>query len=224
MSNLTIGYLPKADESKISTIPVTEGQIIYSENSGVQFVDYENTRHVYGNVITGVYSDNSYVDFTVLEVSSNILDYINTNGLVTDGQLVKCKNGIYRYRKINNTLYLTNVDKSHSHAHTGIAFVINTSNAQANIDALVSISSSTGDSSKLFFIKIINGAIDLASCKDLDGELDTENFPITVTNTDGLFEFATSYDATLQLISYSANVSNTESFCVSSSFNESDSE
>ena len=49
--NITFGHIEKNAEAKISTTAVANGQIIFSEKSGHQFIDYADKRHTYGSVL-----------------------------------------------------------------------------------------------------------------------------------------------------------------------------
>lgn len=106
MSNaLKIGHLGKADAAKINDVPVVEGQVIFSEGHAVQFIDFANQRHVYGDIISGVFND-SYVDFNGNMSWSGILNAIKNNGNVKDGQKVNIANTIMTYRKIDDKNFI----------------------------------------------------------------------------------------------------------------------
>ena len=47
MSNFVPGHLDKNSEAKINNVNVVNGQVIYSEKSGMQFIDYADKRHTY---------------------------------------------------------------------------------------------------------------------------------------------------------------------------------
>ena len=64
MSEFRPGHLSTSDESKIDNLKVVNGRTIYSEKSGLQFVDYADKRHTYGPILTCIFNDTGYVDFT----------------------------------------------------------------------------------------------------------------------------------------------------------------
>lgn len=86
MGNLNIGHLKTADSAKISTIPVKEGNVIYSEGPGMQFVDFNSKRHAYGSVLSGVYNGSTYVDFNDATIAEIFTALLNNN--TQSGQIV----------------------------------------------------------------------------------------------------------------------------------------
>lgn len=211
MSDFRPGHLNKESESKISSISVAEGQIIYSEKSGMQFIDYADSRHTYGSVLAGVYNDTGFVDFTTSTLNDS-LQAIKNNGFVIDGQIVKVGNVIYKYRKIGDNNFIIKVDESNvdiEQSKTGFVVYLPgfTSGDLVSINFLVSISNET-NANKVFLVKVIDNTIDMTLCKDLDGEFDSNTFDLTVAhNGSGLFTISANIASTLKVISYSVSSS-----------------
>lgn len=207
---LKIGHLSIADESKIANVPVTNAQIIHSEKSGMQFVDYNNKRHTQGSVISGIYNDSTkYTDFATSTVD-NVLTTIKANGFIVDGQLIKVGDSIYKYRKIGGKNFLTKLDEygiDVSASKVGFAIYLPnyTSGDTVDVDIVVSIYNSTHNN-KLFLVKIVNGAIDLNSCEDLDGEFDSSLFDLNIVHNSsvpGLFTIGAKIASKINIVSYS---------------------
>lgn len=224
MSNLLkIGHLAQSQESLISSIPVKEAQVVYSENSGMQFIDYANKRHTYGSVLSGIYND-TFVDFGSIGVDA-ILTAIKTNGLVNNGQLIKSGNKAYQYRKINSNNFIAKlddcgIDMQASKAGYAIYIPGFVSGDYIDIDLLISVYNETqGD--KLFFVKVENNVVDLTACEDMDGTFDSSTFPITIShNGSGLFTISVSTASIVKVVSYtvsSTGSSSNEAFYIASS-------
>ena len=127
MSNeVKIGHLGKADAAKINNVPVVEGQVIFSEGHFAQFADFAGKRHVYGDIISGVYND-KYIDFNGDITWDEILNAIIVNGNVNDGQKLKILNNIMTYRKIgqNNFISVEGINPG------AVPFIINYGNANS---------------------------------------------------------------------------------------------
>ena len=216
MSKLTdysvvIGHLDKNSEAKISDVTVANGQIIHSEKSGMQFIDFADKRHTYGSVLTGVYNDSGYIDFTTSTLSGS-LNAIKTNGFIVDGQIVKVDNSIYKYRKIGDNNLLVKLDESNVEVEQSkVGFVVHVpgfvEGDLVNIDFLVSLSNDT-NSNKLFLVKVINNVIDLTACQDFDGTFNSNTFDLIIAhNGSGLFTISATVASTLKVVSYSVTSS-----------------
>ena len=212
MSNFVPGHLDKDSESKINDLEIKTGQMIYSEKSGLQFVDYKDKRHTYGPVLAGIYNEGSgYVDFTVSTLNDS-LNAIKNNGLVIDGQIVKVGNLIYKYRKIGNNHFITKIEESsvdieESKVGFMVYFPEFAEEDSIDIDMLVSVYNEA-NSNKIFLIKIVDNNIDLASCQDLDGAFDSSTFDLSVVhNGSGLFTVSATIASTLKVISFSVSSS-----------------
>ena len=213
MSNIVFvpGHLDKNSESKINATQVVNGQVIYSEKSGHQFIDYADKRHTYGSVLSGVYNDTGYKDFTTSTLSGS-LEAIKSNGFVADGQIIKVDNSIYKYRKIGDNNLIIKVDESNVHVEQSkVGFVVYipgfVTGDLVNIDFLVSISNET-NTNKLFLVKVVNNEVDLTTCQDLDGTFDSSTFDLTVAhNGSGIFKISANIASTLKVVSYSVSSS-----------------
>lgn len=205
------GHLDKNSEGKINTTAVVNGQVIYSEKSGHQFIDYADKRHTYGSVLAGVYNDTGYVDFTTSTIKDS-LAAIKTNGFVVDGQMVKLANSVYKYRKIGDNHLVVKVDESSVDVDVStVGFVVYlpefATGDLVSIDFLVSVSNDT-NANKLFFVKVVDNAINLAACKDFDGQFDSSTFDLTVAhNGNGIFTISANIASALKVISYSVTSS-----------------
>ena len=205
-NKLKIGHLSKTDESKIATVPVTEGQVIYSENSGMQFVDYANNRHTQGHVISGIYNSGVFTDFADSDLDT-VLSLIKTNGFINDGQIIRIGNAIYKYRKVGDNNFITRIDHFGIEVPEGeVGFAINvpgfSDGDTVNISLLVSVSNETnGD--KLFLVNVVNNEIDFTQCEDMDGAFDSATFDITLAhNGNGLFTISANIESKLKVVSY----------------------
>ena len=216
MSKLTdysvvIGHLDKNSEDKISDVTVANGQIIHSEKSGMQFIDFADKRHTYGSVLTGIYNDSGYIDFATSTLSGS-LNAIKTNGFIVDGQIVKVDDSIYKYRKIGDNNLLVKLDESNVEVEQSkVGFVVHVpgfvEGDLVNIDFLVSLSNDT-NSNKLFLVKVINNVIDLTSCQDFDGTFNSNTFDLIIAhNGSGLFTISATVASTLKVVSYSVTSS-----------------
>ena len=205
------GHLDKNSEAKINNTAVANGQVIYSEKSGHQFIDYAGKRHTYGSVLAGVYNDTGYVDFTTSTISDS-LDAIKTNSFVVDGQMVKIANSVYKYRKIGDNHLIVKVDESNVDVDAStVGFVVYlpefATGDLVSIDFLVSVSNDS-NANKLFFVKVVDNEIDLTACKDFDGQFDSSTFDLTVAhNGNGIFTISANIASTLKVVSYSVTSS-----------------
>lgn len=215
--DLKYGYLKESDAGLIDSIDITNGQVINSEKHGIQFIDFNNKRHSYsyGTVLSGMYSDtDGYVDFNEFPVAY-IINAIKIDPSISikDGQIIKCENTLYQYRKIENKNFIIKMNDDYidtiiSRISYAIYLPEYNSGDEVNIDILLTISNSThGD--KLFLIKIINNTIDLTRCEDMDGTFDSSTFDISVTHdtTNKLFAISTDIESKLKVISYSVSSS-----------------
>lgn len=196
-NNIKIGHLKKADASKIDTVPVTEGQVIYSEEHAVQFVDYDNKRHIYGDIISGVFTD-KYVDFNSDITWEDTLSAIKTSG-VKDGQKVRIANNMMVFRKINNYNFLT-IEKINPGT---VPFIINYGGTY-NISHQTTVLFMDIILKQLYILTIdvaSNGTIQV-HCEDLNGVISDMSTIATVTLT-GSF---------LQIVPYGTHVFDVISF------------
>ena len=210
--DLKYGYLKEADASLIDSVEVKNGQVIHSEDHGVQFIDYENKRHVHGSVLPGVYNDDGYIDFSEM-YPSDILDAITENGFIKDGQVIKTNETIYQYRKIENKNLIVKMNEDYiTTEKSQISYVIYlpeyADGNLVNIDVLVSIDNTT-NGKKLFLVKIVDNVLDLTACEDMDGTFDSTTFDISVAHdtTNKLFTISTNIASKLKVISYSVSSS-----------------
>ena len=205
------GHLDKNSESKINDAAVVNGQVIYSEKSGLQFIDYADTRHTYGAVLTGVFNGTSFVDFAVSTLDAAV-QAIKSNGFVCDGQIIKVGNLIYKYRKIGENNFIIKMDESGVDIEQSkVGFVVYLPEFETedlvSINFLISLSNET-NANKLFLVKVVDNVIDLASCRDLDGTFDSNTFDLTLAhNGSGLFTLSANIASTLRVVSYSLSSS-----------------
>lgn len=205
------GHLDKNSESKINSTAVNNGQVIYSEKSGHQFIDYAGKRHTYGSVLAGVYNDAGYVDFTTSTINDS-LAAIKSNGFVADGQIIKIANSVYKYRKIGDNNFVVKLDESNVEVDAStVGFVVYlpefATGDLVSIDFLVSITNDT-NANKLFLVKVVDNEIDLNACRDLDGQFDSSTFDLTVAhNGSGIFTISANIASTLKVVSYSVTSS-----------------
>lgn len=210
MSEFKPGHLRVSDEAKIGNLKVVNGRTIYSEKSGLQFVDYADKRHTYGPILTCIYNDTGYVDFTTSTLDES-LEAIKSNGFVVDGQIIKV-DGLYRYRKIGDNNLIIKIDESNVDIdESKIGFVIHlpefVTGDKVNIDLLLSVYNET-NGTKIFLVKIVDGVIDLTQCRDLDGAFDSNTFDLSVSdNGSGMFTIAANIASSLKVVSYSVSSS-----------------
>ena len=210
MSEFKPGHLGTSDESKIGNLKVVNGRTIYSEKSGLQFVDYANKRHTYGPILTCIFNDIGYVDFTTSTINDS-LTAIKANGLVVDGQIIKV-DGLYKYRKIGDNNLIVKIDESNvDMQESKVGFVIYIPDYAdgdlVNIDLLLSVYNET-NGIKLFLVKVVNNEIDLTQCKDMDGVFDSSTFSLSIThNGSGLFTISANIASSLKVVSYSVSSS-----------------
>ena len=210
MADLKLGHLAKDQASLISSIPVKDGQVIYSEGHNMQFVDYLNKRHTYGSVISGIYNDSGYVDFNGLDLPS-ILTTIKLNGNMNDGQLITADNSIYIYKNINDKNLLIKINDTENLVNANdIGYAIHlseyTDGDSVDMDVLISIYNEVhGD--RLFLIKVEDSTINYAKCEDLNGVFDQANLDLLLTNVNGLFTFTLTQNSKFKVVSYSISSS-----------------
>lgn len=204
MPDLKMGYLGDEQEYLLSKIPVEDGQVIYSEDSGSQFVDYTNKRYVYGSVISSLYNDN-YINLKDISIS-DVVNIIKANGTLKDGQIIRVGNSVYMYRNILGKTFIVKVnDADNTVEENAVGYVINIPDYVVgdlvNIDLVVSITSEEYGK-KLFLLKVVNNALDLTACKDLDGTFDSATLGLNITHQNGLFMVVPTIDSSLKVISY----------------------
>lgn len=201
-----LGHLSKEQASLIATIPVVKGQVIYSEKHNAVFADYEGKRHVYSSVLSGIFNESGYVDFTTSELST-VLDCIKQDNTVSDGQLINSNNSVYMHKKINDNDFLIKIDDTETLVKANkVGYIIHLPEYKdgdsVNIDLLISISNSVnGD--KLFLIKIENNMINYNACEDMDGTFNQNNLNLQLSNTNGLFAFSLTVESKIKIVSYS---------------------
>lgn len=207
----TPGHLTAESASKINNVAVKTGTVIYSEKDSLQFVDYADKRHTYGSVLSGVYNDTAFVDFTISTLD-NSLEAIKSNGFVVDGQIIKVGNLIYKYRKIGNNNFIIKIDESNVDIEESKAgFIVYVpefaSGDLVDINFLLSVSNES-NVNKVFLVKVVGNAIDLTLCQDLDGVFNSNTFDLDIThNGSGVFVVSASTACTLKVISYSVSSS-----------------
>ena len=209
MSDFTFtpGHIAANYANKINNVAVTNGNCIYSEKHGLQFVDYADKRHTYGSVLSGVYNNTAFVDFTTSTLADS-LEAIKSNGFVVDGQIIKVGNSIYKYRKIGINNFIIKLDESSidvEELKTG--FVVNLSEFAtgdlADINFLVSVSTEA-NANKVYLLKVVKNKLDTTLCQDLDGVFDPDAFELDVIhNGAGLYSVTAKSECTLRVISYS---------------------
>lgn len=210
MSEFKPGHLSTSDESKIGNLKVVNGRTIYSEKSGLQFVDYADKRHTYGPILTCIFNDTGYVDFTQSTLNDS-LAAIKANGFVVDGQIIKV-DGLYKYRKIGDNNLITKIDESNVDIdESKVGFVIYLSEYETddlvNMDLLLSVYNET-NGIKLFLVKIIDNEIDMTKCQDMDGTFNPDTFSLSIAhNGSGLFTLTANTASSLKVVSYSVSSS-----------------
>ena len=210
---LKIGYLKSSDESLISSVSIKTGQIIYSEEPGVQFVDFEGTRHTYGSVLSGLFVGNEYKDFSTLELN-DIIDVIKENNeIIKNGQLIKIGKSIYMYKKVNDNNFIVQLNETSNKLSSAnqVGYAIHLPaylpGDMVNMSLLMSVSSNSLGN-KIFLVQITDNVIDLANTQDLDGVFDASTLGVTITNHNGLFVIASSVsNIVLKVVSYSVTSS-----------------
>lgn len=214
--NFTPGHLDKNSEAKINTVEITNGNMIFSEKSGLQFIDYADKRHTYGSVLSGVYNATGFVDFATSTLHEAV-DAISKNGLVPNGQIIKVGNTIYRYRYFESldADIITTIDDDYISVNEDkIGYLIHLPEYEEgdmiNIDLLVSVTNEE-HGHKMYLIKVVNNEIDYASCKDLDGSTITEDsLDLYMALEENLFCFALVYESSFKVISYSLTSSGSD--------------
>lgn len=201
-----IGHLSKEQASVLPVIPIDNGQVIYNEKDGMQFVDYVNKRHAYGSIVSGIFNGSSYIDFTTSDLAT-VIGAIKTNANVTDGQLINVNDSIYMYKKINDKNFIVKVNDTQNlvSANTlGYAIYLPEykSGDRVNIDLLISISNDVYKE-KVFLVKVENNSINFDSCLDLEGSFNPGSLAITLVNDNGLFGFTSTLNSRIRVISYS---------------------
>lgn len=217
--NVKIGHLAGEDESKIATLPVANGQVVYSEKSGLQFIDYADSRHTLGPVLTGIYNGTTFVDFSTM-TPDVVLTTLQGIGIqIADGQVLKINGNIYRYRFIGGVHFIAKTEKSEiAGNNTSNGFVIFApGSADITMDMLVNQISSTGNN--LLLMKVKNGSVDSVNkFSTADTDVATS---ISITHVGGgLYIVRDSSASAFDVLSYSTIPSvYTESFCAVCSSN-----
>lgn len=211
MGLLKIGHLLKNDESKISSVSVNEGQVIFSEKSGMQFVDYGSKRHTIGSVLSGIYNNSSLLEFSTDKIT-DCLSVLAVNE-IPDGQLVSFKGVVYQYRIIDKYRLLTKINKTSTEVNTGdtgyvIYFPNYNSSDSVTIDLLISINNSTnGD--KTFLLRIENDTLVTASCNDIDGDFNLDTCSVVINKGGPMYRIGASEKSIIKIISYSVTINGT---------------
>ena len=200
MSNMPkIGHLGKADAAKINNVPVVEGQVIFSEEHAVQFVDYANKRHIYGDIISGVYND-EYIDFNSDITWDNILSAIKSNGNVKDNQKLKIANTIMTYRKIGQYNFISVEDINPG----AVPFIISYGGSY-NISHQTTILLMDNIIKQLYILTVdvaSNGTIQV-KCENLDGVVSDLSTVATVTLTGYILQIKPAGTHVFDVISFS---------------------
>ena len=201
MSNkLKIGHLGKADAAKISTVPVVEGQVIFSEGHNVQFADFDGKRHAYGDIISGVYND-SYIDFNDGYITwDDTLNAIKTNGNVKDGQKLKIANTIMVYRKIGQYNFISLDD-----INPGSVPYIISYGGSYNIAHKTTVLFMDNINKQLYILTInvaSNGTIQI-SCEDLNGTVTDLSSLVAVTLTGYILQIKPQNSHVFDIVSFS---------------------
>lgn len=200
------------DDNKINNVGVTNGQVIYAEESGLQFIDYADKRHTYGPVLTGIYdTSNGFVNFSTTTLD-NTLEVIKNNGLVVDGQILKIGDSFYKYRQITNNKdsLIVQIDDSQINIEDErIGYVLylpdHVQGDIVNANLLISIHN-TEIGNKLLLVKIINNSVDVSQSRDLDGKFDYASSGINIEyDPSGLFLITVAGSSTFKMVSYSVN-------------------
>lgn len=180
MSNLQIGHLKTADASKISSKPVAEGKVIYSEGPAMQFVDFAGKRHSYGSVLSGIYDniEKKYIDFSTAD-EPTILKALYNNG-VPSGQLLIIGVKQANYQKIQGFGYLKYIDDN---LNSKYFISCNTTITSSDKLYFVIFGAVGSTSSNLYYITVTGSAI--TSAVDLDGNDVSSIF--TISSTKDLF-------------------------------------
>lgn len=211
--NFVPGYLDQNSESKIGSTSVVNGQVIYSEKSGLQFIDYADKRHTYGSVLTGIYNTTGFVNFATATLDE-ALAAIKANGMVVDGQNLKIGDTIYKYRCItdNKESLIVRIDESHADIEEEqIGYVLylpeHAEGDLVDVDLLMSVTNEEFGT-KLMLVKIIDNSVNSASCKDLDGTFDYGESGIYIEyDPSGLFLITVAAGSTFKVISYTVKSS-----------------
>ena len=205
MSELKIGHLGQSKESLVANIPIEEGTIIYSEKSGMQFVDYAGKRHTYGSIISGIYNEDEFVDFSTSDFDT-IISAIKENGFIVDGQIIKVGNTVYQYRNVKGKNLIIKMNETGiimDKFKIGYAVYLPdyTDGDSVDIDFLIAISNNVYGN-KLFYVKVVDNKLSIADCDDMDGTFNPDEFDISIIhNGNGLFTLSTTITSTMNIIS-----------------------
>lgn len=202
---LKIGHLSADQEALIGQVPVNEGQIIYSEKSSMQFVDYADKRHTHGSILSGIYHDSKFVDFQTVKIDE-VLSAIKANGFVVDGQIIKVGNTVYQYRNVKgkNIIIKTNETSIVTNKHK-VCYAVYlpdyVEGDSVSIDFLISIENNIyGD--KIYYVKVQDNKLDISQCDDMDETFNPDEFGISIIhNGDGLFALSTIVSSNINIIS-----------------------
>ena len=210
MSNLKIGHLEEAKKSLINDIPVQEGTIVYTDKSGMQFVDFAGDRHTYGSILSGIYSNKyGFLDFANANLK-DVIDAIKDNGFVVDGQIIRAGNTVYQYRKVREKHYIIKLNQ------TGIVmdeFKIRyavylpefVQGDKVAIDLLIANDNNVYDN-KVYYVKIEDNDLDVSQCDDMNDIFNPDEFDISVIHDgNGLFTLSTTITSTMNIISCTVN-------------------
>ena len=176
---LKIGHLKTADASKIGTIPVAEGNVIYSEGPAMQFIDFASKRHTYGSVLSGIYSNNTFVDFSTSAVSAALTALLNSN--TPSGQLLLIGGRQALYQKLHGFAYLKYFDVDLSSKYFITCKTKITSSDTVNI-IVYGINGTDNSTGSLYYLTISGSTI--KSVIDLDG-MDVSGAFSVIANSDG---------------------------------------
>jgi hypothetical protein len=207
-----MGHLDKTKESVIKDIPVKEGRVVYSEKSGMQFVDFAGERHTYGSILSGIYTNNyGFIDFTDAELR-DIVNTIKDNGFVVDGQIVKAGNTVYQYRKVRDKNFIVKMNQTGivmNKFKIGYAVYLPdfVEGDLVNIDFLIAIDNDVHED-KVFYVRVENNELDVSQCDDMNAIFNPNEFDISIIHDgNGLFTLSTTIPSTMNIISCTVNSS-----------------
>lgn len=208
ITELKIGHLSKDQADLLPSLAIDDGQVIYHEKNGMQFADYLGKRHGYGSVISGVFNGSEYVDFADTDFNT-ILEVIKSTESVHHGQIINVNNSIFMYKKVNDNNFIVKLNDTESSVNANTAgYIIHIPNYKdtdnVTIDAVISIYDAT-HGEKVFFIRIVNGTLDLSACQDLDGQFVPGDLGISVRTNGGLTAIVSTLNSNLKVISYSVD-------------------
>ena len=210
MSILQIGHLNKSKESMIGNMPVEDGKVVYSENSGMQFVDYAGERHTYGSILSGIYTNNyGFLDFTSSQLSE-IISAIKDNSFVIDGQIIRAGNTVYQYRKVRDKHFIIKMNDTGivmNKFKIGYAVYLPdfVEGDKVSIDFLIAIDNDVFED-KVFYVKVQDNQLDVSQCDDMNAKFNPDEFDINIIHDgNGLFTISTTITSTMNIISCTVN-------------------